>query len=116
MKRSYVSLLLVLALSLLLAACGSVSDGTVGVSPAPIMATPALPVESAEVSMAPYPATPPSRVPTPRRSPTAAPRPRPEPCSKRIEPPRPGRLNVFPVAIAAMLYYNRSILIWEAVP
>lgn len=55
MKRSYVFLLLVLALSLLLAACGSVSDGTVGVSPAPIMATPALPVESAEVSMAPVP-------------------------------------------------------------
>ena len=69
MKRSYVSLLLVLALSLLLAACGSVSDGTVGVSPAPIMATPALPVESAEVSMAPVPGD----TAKPRTDPTAKP-------------------------------------------
>ena len=55
MKRSFVCLLLVLTLSLLLAGCGSVSDGRVGTSPAPIVATPALPVPSAEVSMAPMP-------------------------------------------------------------
>ena len=55
MKRSIVSLLLVLLLSLLLVGCGSVPDGRVGVSPAPIAATPALPIPSAEVSMAPVP-------------------------------------------------------------
>ena len=55
MKKSLVCLLLVLTLGLLLVGCGSASDGVVGSSPAPIGATPALPVPSAEVSMAPVP-------------------------------------------------------------
>ena len=55
MKRSFVCLLLVLSLALLLVGCGSAADGVVGNSPAPIGVTPALPVPSAEVSMAPVP-------------------------------------------------------------
>ena len=55
MKRSFVCLLLVLSLALLLVGCGRASDGVVGSSHAPVGATPALPVPSAEVSMAPVP-------------------------------------------------------------
>lgn len=55
MKKTLVCIALIFALSLTLAACGSVSDGTVGTSPAPVGATPALPRPSAEVSMAPIP-------------------------------------------------------------
>lgn len=55
MKRSFVSLLLVLLLGLLLIGCAGPADGIVGTSPAPMTATPALPVPSAEVSMAPVP-------------------------------------------------------------
>ena len=69
MKRSLVCLLLVLMLSLLLVGCGRMSDGTVGTSPAPIGATPALPVPSAEVSMAPAP----GETGKPRTDPTAKP-------------------------------------------
>ena len=47
MKRSFVCLLLILSLGLLLVGCGSAADG--------VGATPALPVPSAEVSMAPVP-------------------------------------------------------------
>ena len=55
MKKSFVCLLLVLTLGLLLVGCGSASDGVVGNPPAPVRTTPALPVPSAEVSMAPVP-------------------------------------------------------------
>ena len=55
MKKAFVCFVLILTLGLLLVGCGRMAAGRVGSSPVPIGGTPALPIPSAEVSMAPIP-------------------------------------------------------------
>lgn len=82
MKRSFVYLILALALSFLLCGCGSMTeDGNVASSPWPDVTTPIIPSPSANVSASPMPgmnetATPDvgSESPMPNMS-TSAPRP-----------------------------------------
>lgn len=58
MKRSFAYLLIALALSLVLAGCSDRMDGgVVSSSPAPVTATPAMPLPSADVAASPLPET-----------------------------------------------------------
>ncbi len=58
MKRSFVYLILALALSVLLCGCGSMTDdGNVAASPWPDVTTPILPTQSPAPSATPVPGT-----------------------------------------------------------